>query len=163
VAHEATGEGVVETLSKQQIAGQLVLLPRAEGGREALSDGLRAAGAMVDELTLYLSAPPAAPPQETLALVRAGKIDIVTFTSSSTVRNLATLLGDDLSSLHGAVVACIGPSTAETAMEMGLLPHVVAKQHNVPGLVAALRAYLHSTHGDLLHADASVQVPLSDS
>ncbi len=144
VAREASGEGVMEALGREQIAGQAVLLPRAEGSREALPEGLRAAGATVDELTLYLSAPPTEPPQEALALLRAGKIDIVTFTSSSTVRNLATLLGGDLKALRDAVVACIGPSTAATAAEAGLPPQVVAEEHSVPGLVAALRAYLHS-------------------
>ena len=157
VAEEADSEGVVAALGPRRIAGQAVLLPRAGGGREALPEGLRAAGATVDELTLYLSAPPAEPPQEALALVRAGKIDIVTFTSSSTVRNLATLLGGDLSSLRHAVVASIGPSTAETAMEAGLPPQVVAEEHTVPGLVAALRGYLHSAHGDSPEVHEGVQ------
>ncbi len=148
VAGEASGEGVVEALSNEQIAGQAVLLPRAEGGRDALPQELRAAGATVDELTLYLSAPPAEPPQEALALLRAGKIDVVTFTSSSTVRNLATLLGGDLEALSDAVIACIGPSTAATAAEAGLSPHVVAEEHSVPGLVAALGGYLHSRTGE---------------
>jgi len=148
VAAEASGEGMVEALSHEQVAGQAVLLPRAEGGRDALPEGLRAAGATVDELTLYLSAPPAEPPQEALALLRAGKIDIVTFTSSSTVRNLGTLLGGDLAALRDAVIACIGPSTAATAAEAGLPPHVVAEEHSVPGLVAALGAYLHSQAGE---------------
>ncbi len=144
VPTEAVGEGVVEALGREVVAGARVLLPRAEGGREVLPEGLRAAGATVDELTLYLSAPPAEPPREALALVREGGIDVVTFTSSSTVRNLATLLGGDLSPLRDAVVACIGPSTAEAATEAGLPPDVVAEEHSVEGLVAALRAYLHS-------------------
>ena len=143
VAAEASSEGMAGALTSE-VAGCRVLLPRAEGGREALPDGLRAAGAAVDELALYLAAPPAQPPAQATALVRAGKIDVVTFTSSSTVRNLATLLGGDFSALRGAVVACIGPSTGESAAEAGLPPQVVAEQHSVPGLVAALRAYLHS-------------------
>ena len=132
-----------------------MLLPRAEGGREALPQGLRAAGAEVDELTLYLSAPPAAPPAEALALVREGKIDAVTFASSSTVRNLASLLGDDFGALRGATIACIGPSTAETAQERGLPADVVATEHTGPGLVAALRAHLHSTAAGRTPAEAA--------
>ncbi|MSQ42225.1 MAG: uroporphyrinogen-III C-methyltransferase [Dehalococcoidia bacterium] len=144
VAEQAAGEGVVAALRAQGIAGASVLLPRAEGGPDALPAGLREAGASVDELPLYLSAPPATAPPKALALVRAGKIDAVTFTSSSTVRNLAALLGGDLSPLRGATIACIGPMTAQAAAEAGLPPQVVAEEQSVAGLVAALRAQLAS-------------------
>ena len=76
-----------------------------------------------------------------LAALRAGEIEALTFTSSSTVRNLAALLGGDLKPLRGAVVACIGPQTAEAAREAGLPPHVVAERPSVDALVAALRRY----------------------
>ena len=71
--------------------------------------------------------------------MRAGEVDAVTFTSSSTVRNLAALLDGDLEALRGAVVACIGPATAEAAREAGLPPDVVAEEASVDGLVVALR------------------------
>ena len=148
---EAIGEGVVAALAARQgeeaIAGARILLPRAEGARDVLPDGLRAAGAEVEEMTLYLAAPPAAAPPEALAAVRAGQIDIATFTSSSTVRNLATLLGGDLSPLRSATIVCIGPIVAEAAREHGLEPHVVAEEHTIEGMVAALRAYVHSHSG----------------
>ena len=145
VAVEAVGEGVLLALvATGTLAGTRVLLPRAEGARDALPDGLRAAGATVDELTLYLAAPPAEAPAEALAAVRNGEIDVVTFTSSSTVKNLATLLGGDLSALRAATVVCIGPIVAETAREAGLPPQVVADDHTIEGMVAALRAYVHS-------------------
>jgi len=143
VPEGAIGESVVEALADANggsaLAGDTVLLPRAEGGREVLPDGLRAAGAEVDEVRLYVAAPPAEPPAEALALVRAGEIDAVTFTSSSTVRNLATVLGGDFGALRGSLVACIGPSTAATASDFGLAPDVVAEEHTVTGLVDALR------------------------
>ena len=105
-------------------------------------DGLRAAGAEVDEVTLYLASPPAEPPAEVLASVRAGEVGAVTFTSSSTVRNLATLLDGELEPLRRAIVACIGPATAEAALEAGLPPDVLADEQSVDGLVAALRRYV---------------------
>jgi uroporphyrinogen-III synthase len=109
-----------------------------------LPAALRAAGAEVEELTLYLAAPPADPPAEVLAAVRAGQVDVAMFTSSSTVTNLATMLGGDLSSLQGAVVACIGPVVAETARERGLTVDVVADPHTIDELVEATRAFLHA-------------------
>ena len=158
-AAESNSEGVVAALGEHGLSGATVLLARAEGGREALPGGLRAAGATVDELTLYLSAPPADPPAAAMALVREGRIDAVTFTSSSTVRNLATLLGPSLEGLRGAVVACIGPSTAEAAAEAGLPVDVVAEEHSVPGLVAALRVYLQSNAGPATAAARTAHVP----
>ena len=88
----------------------------------------------------YVAEPPRAHPK-VLAAVRAGEIDAVTFTSSSTVRNLVTLLDGDIDALRGAVVACIGPQTAKAAVEAGLPPQVVADEPSVDALVGALRRY----------------------
>lgn len=141
VPDEADGDGVLRAMLREGVAGKAVLLPRAEGARPALPDGLRTAGARVDEVTLYLAAPPAAPSPRTLDRVRRGEVDIVTFTSSSTVRNLVTLLDGDLGPLGAAVVACIGPQTAAAARAAGLEPQVVAGEHSVDGLVRALLDY----------------------
>jgi uroporphyrinogen-III synthase len=138
---EASGDGALIALLTAGAGAGTVLLPRAEGARAALPDGLRAAGANVDEVTLYLAAPPAEAPAGALARIRSGEIDAVTFTSSSTVRNLAAVLGGDLSTLRNAVVACIGPQTAQAAIEAGLPPTVVAEQASVAGLVDALCAH----------------------
>jgi uroporphyrinogen-III synthase len=74
-----------------------ILIPRAEGARAELIEGLTALGAEVDEVPLYRAALPAEAPPEALDLLRNGEIDIVTFTSSSTVRNLVEILGNDSS------------------------------------------------------------------
>ena len=146
---EALGESIVETLVEAGrdtaggLTGTRVLLTRAEGGRAVLPAGLRARGATVDEVTLYVAAPPASAPPEALALLRASEIDAVAFTSSSTVRNLLTVLGEDAEArtgLDSALVACIGPATAETARASGLTVAIEAYEHSVPGLVNALRA-----------------------
>ena len=138
---EASGAGVAEALAALGVEGARVLLPRAERASPALPARLREAGAAVDEVTLYLAAPPAAPPPEALAAVRAGAIDAAAFASSSAVRNLAALLGGDLAPLRGAVAACIGPRTAEAAREAGLEPRVVASDASVEALVEALRRH----------------------
>jgi uroporphyrinogen III methyltransferase/synthase len=107
VPGEYIAEGVVDALCPHVGAGDRILLPRAENARPELVDGLRAAGADVNELTLYRAAvPPVAqgpsPESEALSLLRDGSIDIVTFTSSSTVRNLAAMLNGDISALTSA-------------------------------------------------------------
>lgn len=116
-----------------------ILVPRAAGARPELVEGLRSLGAQIDEVILYRAAVPQSVPAEALSLLREGAIDIVTFTSSSTVRNLASLLGADVQLLRGPLIACIGPITAATARELGLRVDVVATEHTIEGLVAALR------------------------
>jgi uroporphyrinogen III methyltransferase/synthase len=139
-ASEFTSAGLLEAMPLD-IGGARVLLPRAEGGSEELHGGLKVRGAQVEELVLYDSAVPSAPDAETLRLVREGSIDVVTFASSSSVRNLKALLGDDFARLNDAVVACIGPVTAKTAHEASLTVQVEPATHTVPALVEALKAY----------------------
>jgi uroporphyrinogen III methyltransferase/synthase len=155
VPEEYVAEAVVEALRGAQGWGpepQRVLVPRAEGARPELVEGLRAAGAEVDEVTLYRAAVPETAPADALSLLQDGAIDIVTFTSSSTVRNLAAMLNGSLTPgpspdarergvadmLRGSLVACIGPITAKTAAELGLRVDVVASEYTVEGLVRAL-------------------------
>jgi uroporphyrinogen III methyltransferase/synthase len=141
VAKEFVAEGVIEALRSQVSSGDRVLVPRAEGARPELIDGLRQLGAEVDELTIYRAVVPKEPSAEPLSLLRDGGIDIVTFTSSSTVRNLVALLDDDVECLREAMVACIGPITAKTARELGLRVDVEAAEHTVPGLVRSLKTF----------------------
>ena len=134
-------ESLLELFEKQvELREKQVLLPRAEGARDLLIRGLRSRGAKVEELTLYRAAVPAEVPAETLSLLREGGIDVLTFTSSSTVRNLVEMLGGDVECLRKPLIACIGPITAKTVEEaLGRPPDVVATEHTVPGLVQAMR------------------------
>ncbi|MDA8210653.1 MAG: uroporphyrinogen-III synthase, partial [Clostridia bacterium] len=77
------------------------------------------------------------------------KIHIVTFTSSSTVKNFVKLLNtpDYLELLSGVTVACIGPITADTARGLGLHVDVEAKQYTIPGLLQAIVEYIGSKEG----------------
>ena len=68
-------------------------------------------------------------------------IDVATFTSSSTIKNLMLSVNNDISVLSGVTVACIGPVTASTAKEFGLDAKIVAKEHTISGLVRAIEEY----------------------
>jgi uroporphyrinogen III methyltransferase/synthase len=96
-------------------------------------------------VVLYESRPPQEPDADALRLVREDRIDVATFASSSSVRNLAALLGDDFNRLREATVACIGPVTADTARELGLTVAVEPTKHTIPALVEALKVhYAHA-------------------
>ena len=118
--------------------GKRLLWPRARGARRTLALGLTRLGAQVDELPLYSAAVPKQADAEALARLRAGEIDVVTFASSSAVRNLVRMLGGDTSLLEKPLIACIGPVTARAARRLGLRVDVEASEHTVEGLVAAL-------------------------
>lgn len=143
VPSEYRAEAVAEILLQETCAGERVLLPRARGAREVLPDLLRSQGIGVDELEVYESVPEAGINPTTRQLLEEGLVDIITFTSSSTVKNLVSMLGSDLvAELSDKVqVACIGPITAQTAQEAGFKVDIVAEQFTIDGLVkAVLRA-----------------------
>ncbi len=139
------------------VAGQLILLPRAEIAREALAEELGRRGAVVHEIAVYRTLPAVPDPPGLTELQRG--VDAVTFTSSSTVRNFALLLGGSawyidaanyrrmghdgipMPSLNRAIIACIGPITAQTAREVGLPVDVMARAYTMDGLVTALVEY----------------------
>ena len=141
VAPEFTSAGLARSLAGEDLEGAHILLPRAEGGSPELKEELEGQGAKVDEVALYESRAPVEADPQALHLIREGRIDIVTFASSSSVTNLAALLGDDFVRLSDALVACIGPVTARTAMELGLTVAIEPKEHTIPALVKALKAY----------------------
>jgi uroporphyrinogen-III synthase len=94
---------------------------------------------VVDEVAAYRTLAVGAP-DELKALLADGQIDIVTFTSSSTVGNLVAGLqgATPADVLSRCLVACIGPVTARTAARLGIRVDVIAREHTIPGLVEAI-------------------------
>ncbi len=122
------------------VEGQRILLPRADIARQMLAVELAKAGAEIDEVVAYRTVLGDSPDEDVKAMLLSGEIDIVTFTSSSTVRNFVTMMGDEdpAEILKGAMVACIGPITAGTAQELGVKVDVVAEEYTIEGLVRAI-------------------------
>jgi uroporphyrinogen III methyltransferase/synthase len=140
---EFRAEALVEAFGRLRVRGLRMLLPRAEVARSVLPDGLRALGATVDVVAAYRTEPAVGQAPAVLAAVREGRVDAVTFTSSSAVRHFVRLAGPEgLQGAGRALVACIGPVTAETARESGLRVGAVAAAYTLRGLVDALRVAL---------------------
>jgi uroporphyrinogen III methyltransferase/synthase len=128
-----------------------VLLPRADIATETLSAGLQERNWEVDDVTAYRTVRAAPPPAETREMIKTGGFDAVCFTSSSTVRNLVGIAGKP----HArTLVACIGPKTAETAVEFGLRVDVQPEHANIPHLVDAL-----AEHAARLRAEGALPPP----
>lgn len=117
-----------------------ILLARADIASKRLSEILRDRGALVDEVIAYRTVIPSDLRREELESILKRGIDVITFTSPSTVRNLALLLGSEGLDgyLKGCKVACIGPITHATAKELGIHVDIVARNHTIESLVEAI-------------------------
>src|SRR6185503_13692658 len=145
VAQESTSEGVlrelIEHIGGENIVRDLsILIPRAKVARDVLPSRLRDLGAHVEVVETYQTVLPQVTPASLKKLFEETRIDVITFTSSSTVSNLATLVGlTDLSDLlKNTLVACIGPVTAETARRFGLTNIIQPDVYNGPELVRVI-------------------------
>ena len=142
VAHcvpgEATGASLAAAMAATGIKEAHVLLPLGNLARPELRRGLEAAGAQVDEVVAYHTVRPRDANPSALETLRRGEIDLVALASPSAARNLVEILGADLSPLHRAKLACIGPTTAAAVAELGLKPAGVAAQHTIDGLVQVI-------------------------
>jgi uroporphyrinogen III methyltransferase/synthase len=149
VPQEYRAEAILEKLRPEEMRGKKVLVPRAAEARDVLIQTLKQWGAAVDAVAAYRTIPAGSDPRWMRALIERGEADMVTFTSSSTVRNFAALFaGADVKQLlSGTSVACIGPITQETAEEMGIRVDVVSKEYTIPGMTQAIVEYFEKAKG----------------
>jgi uroporphyrinogen III methyltransferase/synthase len=139
VPERAVAEGLLEALDAElaERPARRMLIARASQGRDLLPAALAERGIEVDVLDLYetvAETPPAA------VLEAALGADYITFTSSSTVRNLLAAAGGADAIRPGSRLVSIGPVTSEALREAGLEPHVEAECHDVQGVLDALLA-----------------------
>lgn len=148
VAEDHRGEGLLAVLTRRPVrgttvAGERVLMLRAAKARDVVPVGLEAQGAAVDVVVAYQTVMPAASAWTPgLEALRAGKVDGLLLTSTSTARNFATICGDDLVGLlDGVVVAAIGSVTADACRQVGMTVDVEPRQQTIPALVDAVEAH----------------------
>jgi len=141
-------EGALDSLQKYYQNNDLLskcnfLFPRAEIGRDILPTELAKIGAKVDLVTAYKTSIPANAKVDLLNIFSIEKIDLITFTSPSTVSNLAELVAPkslkDL--LKEISIACIGPVTAKAAKDFGLKVDICPNQSNAIELAIAIKDY----------------------
>lgn len=148
IPSEYVAESVVESL-RDQVVGKRVLLARARVARDVIPLELAKLGATVDVVEVYETVIPQASRRQLRVALKNAKArpNVITFTSSSTVRHFVELLGKDGSSIELKDIrfASIGPITSGTLRELGLPVHIEAKVYTIPGLVAAVIADLGKT------------------
>jgi len=136
-------ESVIEAFAREDMGGRRVLLPRAAEARPILPEELRRLGAEVDEITTYHTRRVTTGAAELVDDLENGRVDMVTFTSSSTVRHFHQMLphGQHDALMADVRIASIGPITTETAASLGFKVDVTAEDYTIPGLCQAIQAY----------------------
>ena len=134
------------------VRGERILYPAAEGAREVLAEGLRAMGATVDVIVVYRSVADGQGADEVRRAVAAGEVDLVTFTSASTVRGFVDAVGAELAVRVPAAV--IGPITSDAARAAGIDVVVESPVATIAGLVDAILAARAAQAGQAAHSTA---------
>lgn len=144
VPQQFTAEGVVAAFGGQAASGQRVLFPRADAARELIEIALTRQGATVVSPVVYRNRMPAQLAEAAREALEQHQLDVITFSASSTVRNLADLVGGAgrlAELLEGVTVASIGPITTTTCRELGLSVTVEPPRSTLADLAAALEQY----------------------
>jgi uroporphyrinogen III methyltransferase/synthase len=142
-------ESIIEEFKKENINGKRILLPRAKEGRDILPKKLRELGAIVDEIPIYKTIRPNRDVDKIKNLFMRKKIDIITFTSSSTVKNFIEMFKQNeiLRLIDGVKIASIGPVTSNTLASFGINPDIMPEKYTIPGLVEAILDYYNYNKG----------------
>jgi uroporphyrinogen III methyltransferase/synthase len=136
-----TSRSLLTGMSKMDIAGRRVLLPRADIAGDELTKGLTKLGARVHQVTAYRTVKVNRLFAQAVQMLVKGEVDVITFTSASTVNDLLNVLGRKCETVKKAKLACIGPVTAKTLVARGLKADIVAHEHTMVGLVDAIERY----------------------
>ena len=134
---EFVAEGLVKAFKEVNVENQTILWVKAEQTREIISNELTGLGAIVDEAIAYRTVPED-PDNEAIQRFKNEGADVITFTSSSTVEHFLDL---KVPLPPGIKIASIGPITSDTLVKRDLPVDIEAKEHTIPGLVAAIEKY----------------------
>jgi len=141
IPEEYISEGVVKAFHGQDISGTRILLPRAAQARDVIPAGLEKMGAQVDVVAVYRTVSSGRHLEELDRLVKEGKVDVITFTSPSTVTYFQEIMGRDYSLPPPVKIAAIGPVTAAAVHKAGLKADILQETYTIEGLVAGLHDF----------------------
>lgn len=141
VPKEYRAEGIIEGLG--DVKEKRILIPRAEKARELLPEELTKMGALVDVVTAYKNVRPEGKAKEIRGLFLEGRIDVITFASSSSVTNFLDMFeeGAGMQLIKDVKVASIGPITAQTAGKNGIETDIMPKESTIPAMAEAIVQY----------------------
>ena len=132
IPNEFKAESLIEML-KDKVNGKKILIPRAQVARNILPEQLKNFGADVKVVAAY----------KTISAIENNfnldDVDLITFTSSSTVKNLINAVG--INSIKNIKIAAIGPITSNTLKDFGITADIVAEKYTIDGLIDSIIKY----------------------
>ena len=141
VPEKFISEGILRSFSRTNLKGKKILIARAAKARDVLPEGLKKLGAKVDVATAYVTVISEKKKKELEELFKENQIDVITFTSSSTVNNFVKIMGRNFSLPEDVKIACIGPVTGAAAARAGFSVDINQEEYTMEGLVQALIDY----------------------
>ncbi len=146
VPEDHRAEGLLALLGEEGMRGKKILLPRALVAREILPQELERRGALLELVTAYQTIlPDIAECQGGREALEQGEVDILTFTSASTARNFAKIMGEGVGELcDGKLIVAIGPITRDACLDLGMRVDVMPKKYTLPEMTAALIDHLRT-------------------
>jgi uroporphyrinogen III methyltransferase / synthase len=145
-----SGEALGKSFSKKELEGKKLLFPGAKEGRGELAEALRSKGAQVEVVTAYETRVPEKSKEELARLKDPSSVDLITFASSSAVKNFYDLLeGEMKEKLLEKPCLCIGPSTQATAKDLGFVDVSVSKEATIASLIERLMECFKSSHNSI--------------
>ncbi|HEU0007403.1 MAG TPA: uroporphyrinogen-III C-methyltransferase [Terriglobia bacterium] len=137
---EFRAEGLLQSLKGKVLKGSRILIPRAKVARDILPVELEKQGAQVEVVDAYETTPPRAGRERLELIVDERPLDMIVFTSSSTVTNMVEMVKPSTlrETLKQTAIAAIGPITKQTAESQGLEVQVQPSQYTIPALVDAI-------------------------
>lgn len=151
IPKEYRAEAVAECFREMKSEGIRILLPRAARARDVLPEQLNGMGFQVDVVPVYRTIKPDYDTDRVKDMLEKGAVDMVTFTSSSTVTNFFEMFEDKTRDLNkwmsSVTVACIGPITAETARNKGLSVALIPREYTIESLTESIVEYFTRLRG----------------
>jgi len=141
VPKEFISEGILRSFSRINLKGKKILIARAAKARDVLPEGLKKLGAQVDVVSAYQTVGAGKKKKDLEKLFEDHRVDVVTFTSSSTVNHFVEIMGRDFKLPKGVKIACIGPVTAAAAKKAGFSVDIHQEAYTMEGLVDALKRF----------------------
>lgn len=145
IPKDFVAESLMDELAKRVKSDDKILLARGNLARSFLPEKLAELGIKVEDLVIYETVLNIERQVELFNLLESRSLDIITFTSSSTVTNFVELLEGTAwkDYLESVQIACIGPITEQTAIDVGLTPQIVASDYTIAGLLEAIIHHVH--------------------
>lgn len=139
IPQKFVAEGLVDAFKKEDIENLTILIIKPEVSRDVVYHGLCGMGAIVDECIAYRTVAETEDPTGAVAMLKEEGADVITFTSASTVEHFFNL---GIPWPEKCVAGSIGPVTSEALLEAGHKASFEARDHNIPGLIKAIRKHL---------------------